>query len=306
MKNGILEVKNLTKMYGKFTAVNNISFSMVNGEILGLLGPNGAGKTTTIQMLLGVLKPSSGSITYFGKDLVKNREDILEKINFSSTYINLPWYLTVRENLTWVSYLYEIKNRKKRISDLVEAFRLDEIINKSIGQLSAGQMTRVNLAKSFLNSPKIMLLDEPTASLDPDVAQYIREFLESEKEKYDISVIFTSHNMAEVEELCDRVIFINRGKIVSDDTPDNLAKKIEISHIELLIRDGLKRTVEYCNKNSIPYRMESKRYIVIDVKEKEIAKILRNLMDAGIVYDEISIEKPTLEDYFLQIAKEEA
>lgn len=303
MNKPILEVRNLTKKFGSFTAVDNISFSMKDGEILGFLGPNGAGKTTTIQMLLGILKPTTGEISYFGKSLAKNREEILEKINFSSTYTNLPWYLTVRENLVWVSYLYDIKDRKKRIAEVTEAFRLDEIYHQSIGSLSAGQMTRTNLAKAFLNSPKVMLLDEPTASLDPDVASYIRDFLLSEKQKYNISVIITSHNMAEVEELCDRVIFINHGKIIADDTPDKLAKRIEISHIELMIRDGLKRAIAYCDEHKLHYAMQSKRYIIIDVKEKEIPNVLRGLMEKGIMYDEISIEKPTLEDYFLETAK---
>lgn len=303
MKKNVLEVKNLTKKFGSFTAVNNISFSMEKGEILGFLGPNGAGKTTTIQMLLGVLTASSGEILYFNKNLAKNREDILEKVNFSSTYTDLPWYLTVKENLTWISYLYEIQNRKKRISDLVEVFKLNEIFNKSFGSLSAGQKTRVNLAKAFLNSPSIMLLDEPTASLDPDIAEYVRTFILDEKEREGISVVFTSHNMAEVEEICDRVIFINQGTIIANDTPEKLAKTIEISHIELRIDGNIDAALSYFKTKKIIHRLHSKRYVVIDVKETEIPNVLRELMNQEIHYDEISIEKPTLEDYFLEMAK---
>lgn len=300
----VLNVKNLTKQFktktGKFLAVDTISFSLKEGEILGLLGPNGAGKTTTVQMLLGVLSPTSGTVSYFGKPFLEHREEILEQVNFSSTYTNLPWILTVRESLTFLSYLYDIKNRSQRIARVVEIFKLEDLLNKQMHSLSTGQITRVNLAKAFINFPRVLLLDEPTASLDPDVAKYIREFLLEERKKFQVSIIITSHNMAEVEEVCDRVIFINHGKIIADDTPDNLAKTIEISHVELFVKDGLKRTVEYCQKNKLNYELEG-RYIIVDVKEKEIPDFLRKLMESGVYYDEISIEKPSLEDYFLQV-----
>ena len=239
MKNNVLEVKNLSKVFGPpanvFTAVDNISFFVEEGEILGFLGPNGAGKTTTIQMMLGVLTPSGGSINYFGKDLNHNREEILEHVNFSTTYTNLPWALSVRENLTFISYLYDIKNRKKRVEEIVEIFKLGELTNKTMSQLSAGQQTRVNLAKAFVNKPKVLLLDEPTASLDPDIASYIRNIILEDRDLHKTTILWTSHNMAEVEEMCDRVIFINKGKIIADDTPDNLARSIQIAHVELLI-----------------------------------------------------------------------
>lgn len=298
----ILEVKNLSKTFGNFKAVDDIFFTLKEGEILGLLGPNGAGKTTTIQMLLNILTPTKGSISYFGKNLFTHREEVLEKINFSSTYTNLPWYVSIRENLNFISYLYDIPNRKKRLEKVLETFKLTDIAHKSIGQLSAGQITRVNLAKAFLNYPKILLLDEPTASLDPDVAAYIREFLQKERQQFNVSIIITSHNMAEVEELCDRVIFINNGKIIADDTPEKLAKTIEVSHIELLIKDGMEQVITYCKNNNLPYTTPAKKFIIIDVNEKKIAFVLRELMDQGITYDEISIEKPSLEDYFLQMS----
>lgn len=302
MNSVVLAVKNLTKKFGNFTAVDNISFSMEEGEILGFLGPNGAGKTTTIQMLLGVLTPTSGSISYFGKELLLHREEILEKISFSSTYTNLPWYLTVRENLTSLSYLYDIENRKQRVEKLVETFHLEKLINKSIGQLSAGQITRVNIAKAFLNSPKILLLDEPTASLDPDVASYIREFLLTEKEKFHISIVFTSHNMTEVEELCDRVVFINHGRIIANDTPDKLTRSIEISHIELIVKQKKEALLSFCTKEKLPHQTIGKYVVRIDVKERQIPEFLRQIMEKGIIYDEISIDKPTLEDYFLEMS----
>lgn len=296
----ILEVKNLAKTFGHTIAVDNISFALQEGEILGMLGSNGAGKTTTIQMLLGVLTPTSGEVLYFGKRFGDHREAILEQVNFSSTYTNLPWLLTVKENLITFAYLYRIKNRSQRIQKIVSAFKLEDIYDKQIQELSAGQLTRVNLAKAFLNFPKILLLDEPTASLDPDIASYVRDFLLHQQKEFQVSIIITSHNMAEVEEICDRVIFIDQGKIIADDTPENLAQSLEISQIELTVKDGLKRTVEYCEEQNLRYKIEG-RFITIDVKEKVIPEFLRGLMDRGVIYDEISIEKPTLEDYFLSI-----
>lgn len=295
----VLQVKNLTKRFGKFVAVDNISFSLREGEILGLLGPNGAGKTTTIQMLLGVLTPTSGEVRYFGKDLKDHREEILEQVNFSSSYTNLPWDLTIKENLTFISYLYNIKDRSQRVEKIIETFRLKDLALKKMHELSAGQITRVNLAKASINYPKVLHLDEPTASLDPEVANYIREFLLEERKKFQVSIILTSHNMSEVEEMCDRVIFINKGKIIADDTPDNLAKTIEISHIELYVKDGLRRTIEICEKERKIYHLQG-RHIVIDLRENEIPDFLKTLMKKGVFYTEISIDKPTLEDYFLQ------
>jgi len=298
-----LEVKNLTKVFNKgksrFVAVDNISLNLNEGEILGVLGPNGAGKTTTIQMLLGVLTPTSGQINYFGKDFTQNREEILEQVNFSSAYTNLPLSLTVKENLSYLSYLYDIPNRQQRVEKIINIFRIEKLLNQQVEELSAGQLTRVNIAKAFLNFPKVLLLDEPTASLDPEVAQYIRDFLLKEQRKFKTSIILTSHNMAEVEEVCDRVIFINHGKIVADDTPENLAKSLQICHIDFLIRDGLKRLEEYAGQKKINYRLEG-RYITIDIKEADIGNLLLDITHKGIIFDEISIAKPTLEDYFLE------
>ncbi|MDO8609526.1 MAG: ABC transporter ATP-binding protein [bacterium] len=299
----VLSVKNLTKKFGTYIAVDDISLELKEGEILGLLGPNGAGKTTTIQMLLGILTPSSGAIHYFEKDLQKHRVDILEYVNFSSTYTELPDMLTVQENLTYISYLYDIKNRKDRIKKIVDAFNLSALFHTQIQDLSEGQKTRVSLAKAFINYPKVLLLDEPTASLDPDTAKYIREFLLHERKQFNVSIIITSHNMSEVEEVCDRVIFIDHGKIIANDTPQNLAKTIKNSRVELMIKDGLKRAIEYCTIQNINHEVEG-RYIIATIEEQHIPDFLRNLMDKGIFYDEISIDKPKLEDYFLHIVSE--
>ncbi|MBD3363009.1 ATP-binding cassette domain-containing protein [Candidatus Dojkabacteria bacterium] len=299
----ILEVKNLTKKFKDFTAVDNISFKLEEGEILGLLGPNGAGKTTTIQMLLAVLTPSSGEVTYFGKSIFEHRVEILERVNFSSTYINFPWEMTVRENLTYISYLYKIKNRKKRIKKIKNIFSLDKLMNKKIRELSDGQKTKINLAKSFINFPKVLLLDEPTASLDPDIANKIRKVLKNQRKEFNVSMIFTSHNMAEIEEVCDRVIFIDKGKIIAKDTPLNLAKSIKSAHVEFM-GEEIDKIQQYCERNEINYEQED-NYIKVEVKEVMIPQLLKQLAVNNINYDEISIEKPSLEDYFLEVAKQD-
>ena len=295
----ILSIQNITKKFGGFIAVDNISFSLKEGEILGLLGPNGAGKTTTIQMLLGILTPTSGDIQYFGKKLTSHRTEIMEQVNFSSTYVDLPWLLSVEESLFFMSYLYDIHDRRDRIKKIVNLFRLEELLKMKIGDLSAGQKTRVNLAKAFLNFPKILLLDEPTASLDPETAAYVRKFLLEEQEKFNVSIILTSHNMAEVEEVSDRVVFINHGRIIANDTPQNLTKSINVCHVEFYIDTGLQEAEEHFRKNNILFKKEQK-YLTVDVAEQQIAHMLENLTKKGIRYREISIQKPSLEDYFLQ------
>jgi len=300
----ILEVKNLTKKFGKFIAVDNISFSLKEGEILGLLGPNGAGKTTTIQMVLGVLSQTGGSISYFGKNLKNHREEILEHVNFSSTYTNLPWILSVKETLTYTLYLYDIADRKSRFEEVVNSFRLKDLLSLQISELSAGQLTRVNLAKAFINDPKVLLLDEPTASLDPEVARFIRDFILSKQEKQKISIIFTSHNMTEVEEVCDRILFINNGKIVADDTPENLMKTIDTVHLRLKI-DNKKENIlfDYVKRINRNLVYEEREYR-IEVKEKEVPGLLAHLYKHDVFIYEISIDKPDLEDYFLMIASQ--
>ncbi len=304
MANTILQVNKLSKTFDKFEAVKNISFSIEEGHIVGVLGPNGAGKTTLLQMLLGILTPTEGEIVYFGKRFEDHREYVHEHINFSSTYTNLPWSLTVHENLTFVSYLYAIKNRKERLARLIQTFRIEQLLDKQITQLSAGQVTRVNLAKALINYPKILLLDEPTASLDPEVATYIRSFLQSQREQFNMTILITSHNMAEVEELCDRVLFINKGQIIADDTPDGLARTIEVSHVELFIRTGITKLKEFAEKEHISFIAEGKR-IKLNIKETELAAFLQKLSHQHIAYDEISINKPSLEDYFLSVTRKE-
>lgn len=300
MSKDILVVENLTKKFGNFIAVDDISFSVKEGEIVGLLGLNGAGKTTTIQMLLGVLTPSTGGISYFGKNFFDYRGEVLEKLNFSSSYINLPFRLTVRENLTFISYLYDIKNRRKRIEEVIDVFKLRSFENKAFTTLSTGQKTRVNLAKAFINHPKMLLLDEATASMDPEIAGFVRDLILKLRTDYNLSIIWTSHNMSEVEQMCDRIIFINKGKVIANDTPVNLAKTIEICHVELLVKGSLKQILEFCKEQKLNCKRDG-NYVIIDIKEECLAEFLRTLTEKKIVYEEISIDKPTLEDYFFKI-----
>ena len=224
MKNSII-VENLSKNYSENKAVNNINFKIGENEIVGLLGPNGCGKTTTIAMILGLLKPSSGKILIDGIDIEYNRIELLHKMNFISPYIELPKKLTVKENLIVYSKLYSVRNFNERINYLSETLRLNDFINKKTGELSSGQKNRVSLAKSLINSPSILLLDEPTASLDPETSDYVRTFLENYKKEKNISILLASHNMNEVERLCASVLMMKAGKIIDKGTPKELIEK---------------------------------------------------------------------------------
>ena len=221
----LVEVKNLKKNYSSKEAVKNISFNIESNEILGLLGPNGSGKTTTIGMLLGLLKPSAGEIKIDNMDLESNRIEILSKINFISPYIELPKKLTVKQNLIVYGKLYNINNLKERIEYLTEKLRLQELLNRVTGELSSGQKNRASLAKALINKPKVLFLDEPTASLDPEIGDFVRSFLENYKKENKISILLASHNMNEVSRLCKSVLMMKDGIIIDQGTPEFLIEK---------------------------------------------------------------------------------
>ena len=228
-----LEVKNLGKKFKEFTAVNNINFHIDEGQTLGVLGPNGCGKTTTIGMLLGLIKPSTGEILIDGKNFESlNREITLSKFNFASPYVELPKKLTVKENLEIYGRLYGVENLEKRIQEITYDLNLGSFINKKTGELSSGQKNRVSLAKSLINKPKILFLDEPTASLDPDIGDFVRKYIEEYKSKNKISILLASHNMSEVERLCDKVIMMKEGQIVDKGTCKSLIEKHGRNNLE--------------------------------------------------------------------------
>jgi ABC-2 type transport system ATP-binding protein len=228
----IVEVQGLTKRFGDFTAVNGVSFEIQQGEILGLLGPNGAGKTTTIQMLLGLITPTSGTVRMFGKDMASHREEILSQVNFSSTYISMPYSLTVEENLRVVARLYNLKQIDRRIDDVVKKLEMGEFRNKVTRKLSSGQLNRLTLAKAILTEPKVLLLDEPTGSLDPDIAHKTRALLKDVRRSAGLSILYTSHNMREMEEMSDRIIFLQRGQIVAQGTAREIVTRFGQSDLE--------------------------------------------------------------------------
>jgi ABC-2 type transport system ATP-binding protein len=212
-------VRDLTKVYGTITAVDHISFKLKQGTTVALLGGNGAGKTTTIAMLLGLVMPSSGEVRVFGADMSKNRGAVAYRLNFQSPYVDLPARLTVRENLTVYAGLYGIANAADRIAYIAEDLHIEPLLDRPTGKLSAGQKTRVGLAKALLNAPELLLLDEPTASLDPDTADWIRRKLREYAETRGATLLLASHNMAEVERLADRVILLHQGRIIEDEPP---------------------------------------------------------------------------------------
>ena len=224
MQNSV-EVINLSKSYGNKDAVKNINFKIKENEIIGLLGPNGCGKTTTIGMLLGLLKPSSGQIFINGMKIEKNRISILQKINFISPYIELPKKLTVKQNLIVYGKLYSVTNLSRRIEYLSEKLRLNNLLNTITGELSSGQKNRASLAKALINDPRVLFLDEPTASLDPEVGDFVRTFLENYKKERKISILLASHNMEEVRRLCSSILMMKDGIIIDKGKPEELIAK---------------------------------------------------------------------------------
>ncbi|MCX8109421.1 MAG: ABC transporter ATP-binding protein [Verrucomicrobiae bacterium] len=228
----VVEVDRLRKEFDGTVAVADVSFHAKRGEILGLLGPNGAGKTTTLQVLLGLTTATSGTVRVFGMDLEKHRVDILQKCNFSSAYASLPTNLRVRENLRVFAKLYGVCEPEHRIESLLQLFEIGHLQHKITGHLSAGESTRLNLCKALLNDPELLLLDEPTASLDPDIADKVRTVLRTIQRNKGITMIYTSHNMREVEMVCDRVVFMHRGRVIAEGTPVQIVEQFQRRSLE--------------------------------------------------------------------------
>lgn len=237
MTDHAIEAIRLTKRFGSVTAVDEVSFCVPRGSVTALLGGNGAGKTTTLSMLLGLLLPTEGTVKVLGSDMASNRHCVLSRMNFSSPYVELPHRLTVRENLTVYAHLYGVLGVKKRIADLARDLDLDAVLDRPSGNLSAGQKTRVALAKALINKPEVLLLDEPTASLDPDTGDWIRTYLERYRHDSGATILLASHNMAEVERLCDDVLMMRGGRIVDSGSPADLLARHGRTSLEEVFLD---------------------------------------------------------------------
>ena len=232
-----IEVRHLRKVYGEIVAVDDLTFSVQPGAVLGLLGGNGAGKTTTIAMLLGLLEPTAGDISVLGIDMRRRRYAALPHMNFSSPYVDLPHRLTVRQNLAFYGRLYGVKQLEKRIAEIAEHMQVAPFLDRQAGRLSAGQKTRVALAKALINRPSVLLLDEPTASLDPDTADWVRSYLKAYQRETHATIMLASHNMGEVERLCDDVILLQAGRVFDRGSPEELIRRFGREDMEEVFLD---------------------------------------------------------------------
>jgi ABC-2 type transport system ATP-binding protein len=299
----VLEVRDLTKAYGSFRAVDRVSFELRKGQILGLLGPNGAGKTTTIQMLVGITLPDAGSIRYFGLDLQRHREACLERVNFSSSYNMLQGRITVWENLIVFARLYRVDKPEHKIRDLCGYFGITHLLSQLFKVLSSGERTRVNLVKALLNDPEVVLMDEPTASLDPDVADRTLSLIESLRDSRALAIVYTSHEMDEVTRICDEVIFLDHGRIVAQDTPARLTKRILHSQVRVRFEGQRGQVLGALNGRFAAVAVPHENVVVVTTEEHLIPQAIFDISNAGVRIVDIDIEKPTLEDVFLQIAR---
>jgi|AGTN01.1.fsa_nt_gi ABC-type multidrug transport system, ATPase component len=228
----VIDVKNLRKQFGAHEVVKGVSFEASRGEILGLLGANGAGKTTTLHMILGLTTPTSGSVKIFGKTVDEARSEVLQRVNFASSYVMLPFNLRVWENLVVFAKIYQVPNPKPKIDELLDVFEISHLRNKTSGMLSSGEQTRLNLCKALLNDPELLILDEPTASLDPDLADKVRKALQRDNAERGTTIIASSHNMLDVAELCHRVVFMSSGEIVAEGSSADVMEQYESESLE--------------------------------------------------------------------------
>lgn len=228
----VLQVENVVKRFGDFRAIDGLSLELAEGEVLGVLGANGAGKTTLMNMMLGLTTQTEGTIRVFGKPIGPNRVEILRQANFSSAYTSLPGNLLVEQNLIVFGHLYRLSNVRQRVEEVLDMFEAQNLRKRVTGHLSAGESTRVNLCKAFLNSPRLLMLDEPTASLDPDIADKVRKLIRRVQRDSKISIVYTSHNMRDIEEVCDRVVFMDRGKIIREGSPSEIKEAFAEDSLE--------------------------------------------------------------------------
>jgi ABC-2 type transport system ATP-binding protein len=303
LSTNVLEVDALTKNYGSFRAVDEVSFRLERGKIVGLLGRNGAGKTTTIQMLVGITLPDGGAVRYFGMDLHRNREACLQRINFSSSYNMLQNRITVRENLVVFAHLYRVQRPEQKIREMGEYFGITHLMNQRFMTLSAGQKTRVNLVKALLNDPEVVLMDEPTASLDPDIADRTLSLIESLRASRELSIVYTSHQMDEVTRICDEVIFLDHGRIVAQDTPAGLTRRIRNAQVRVRFSGPSEMVLRSLRSEFPETKLEAQHSVVVTTDQQLVPRAIFTIANAGVEVLDIDIRKPTLEDVFLQIAR---
>lgn len=303
MTENVLEVENLVKKYGSFRAVDDISFAVQRGTVVGFLGPNGAGKTTTIRTLLGITQGNGGTIRYFGNDFAKYRLASLQRINTTSAFNTLQGRITVWENLLVFAELYQVNNATQKIKALLERFEIGNLSSTLYQNLSAEQKTRANFVKALLNDPEIILMDEPTASLDPDIADKTLSLIEELRRERNLSILYTSHNMPEITRICDDVIFLDHGKIVAHDTPLNLTKRVSSATLRLSFADGREAVEGYLREKGQQFSFLDNNRVEISSDDNRIPDLLFGVSHAGVYITDIEIKKPTLEDVFLQIAR---
>ena len=299
----LLQVEHLVKDFDGFRAVDRVSFEIPRGRIIGLLGPNGAGKTTTIHMLLGITTPTSGRIVYFGRDFAATRQASLQRINFASSYNTLQGRITVWQNLAVFGHLYGLRRPDDKIRKWAEYFAVTPLLNKRYWDLSTGQRTRVNLIKALLNDPELILMDEPTAALDPDIADKTLTLIEEIRRDAGVSILYTSHRMNEVTRICDEVIFLDRGRIFAQDTPLGMTKRIRSAQLRLTVEGDRKTVAAFLTEQAQGFQFTQEHTVVIHTTEQRIPDLIFGLSERGVWITDIEVEKPTLEDVFLKIAR---
>lgn len=295
-----LVVKNLVKKFRGLKAVDGVSFKVKKGEIFGLLGVNGAGKSTTINMLSGLTLPDSGSIKMFGLDFLKNEEECKQRFNVATAYYHLHGTLSVGKNLIFYAKLYNVKNYKQKIDSLSEKFMIKKLFNTKVQSLSSGEQSRVVLVKALLNDPELLFLDECTVGLDPDIAEVTRDYLKQYSKETGCTIIFTSHYMQEVEKLCDRIAFMNKGKIVAIGKAKELLKELQTQKVTLQFSREIKKAEKLLQKKGIEFEKKNGAISFhVQNKKKIIYPIIEEFIKNKIPFDDIHLEKPTLEEYFI-------
>ena len=307
-KKHIIEVKNLEKRYNKApgNAVDDVSFYVEEGAFFSLLGPNGAGKSTTINMLTGLLEKDSGTIKILGYEPEKNWEFVKNNSNVATAYSWLSDVLTVRQNLRVYAKIYGVKNTEKRINELLEMFELGKVADRKVIRLSSGENTRAVLCKGLINNPKVLFLDECTVGLDPDIADKTRNIIKNYQKENDAAILFTSHYMYEVEQLCDRIAFMSNGKIISIDTSSNLKKLIKKHTVEIAVKKDIKPLMELLKTEGVEIIFAKDNSIVFEVttEHDKMYKVISKIFHKGFMLSNLHVKGPTLDDVFIKIARQ--